>query len=69
MENFILLGIAANPLINFLIYALVIAVVGYVIILLMNLFGVPDPMRKIILLILALVALLWLLSVFGIFKI
>ena len=56
--------LVAFSLVSFLVACLVIAVVVYVLKLLVDFFGVPQPIKTIILLIVALVAILYLVNRF-----
>jgi len=55
---------ALSPIVSFLIAALVICVVIYVAKLIIDMLGLPQPIKTIVLLILGLVALFWLLNRF-----
>lgn len=51
-------------MISLLIYALVFALVCYIIFWVMGYLGVPEPIRKVVTVIIVLIAVIWLLSNF-----
>lgn len=57
-----------EPLVYFLIYALIAGLFIYLAAWVLNLLNTPQPVKQIILIILALVFLLWILRSLGIFS-
>jgi len=56
-----------NDLLHLLIYLLIGGLVVYVVYWIVGMLALPQPVKTVILVIVALVVLLWLLSTFGIF--
>ena len=58
---------AVNGLVQLLLYLLIGGVIVYVVFWILGMLSLPQPVKQIILVIVAIVVLLWLLSTFGIF--
>lgn len=66
MITLALYAFASGGLINFLIYLLVLAVVVYCVVLVLNMFPLPAPVKTIAMIIVGLIALIVLLQAIGI---